>query len=388
MDRALEQNQFDVFLERTAYPGGFPTLERFPKEFKRNWLKQLDVRFTVILALTFLFEVCLILFLLSQVKGSYKNLDVNSIQRRYAHLLLNKNTRGSVSNEIIPTETYLYGVPDDIEQNILSSGSMQNMNENASSVYANNSRGSDSNRDKGNQSSTDPASGNRTSDSGRGGAAARVGSIGLLQYITDDNNTSNDELREIFAQGDLSNQYLEGSLANVKLGDYRKRGGTSQSGAGTESAAFYNGLKGSQINVPSADARSSVAPIEKAIYSTIAKNTELEESSVLILNKTGKKASARKAEHVTRIVLNHNRSIQDCYKQSLKKQPDIKGKVVVRFSVTPGGAVDRVEVVNSTIDYEPMIRCIVNRIRRWKDFGESDISLGTVSYRQTYVFGY
>ena len=62
--------------------------------------------------------------------------------------------------------------------------------------------------------------------------------------------------------------------------------------------------------------------------------------------------------------------------------------MVVRFSVTPEGRVDLVEVINSTIDYEPIIDCIVSRIRRWNDFGESDISLGTVSYRQTYVFGY
>ena len=106
------------------------------------------------------------------------------------------------------------------------------------------------------------------------------------------------------------------------------------------------------------------------------------------MNRTGRKASARKAEQVTRIVLNHNRSIQDCYKQALKRKSDLKGKVVVRFSVTPAGIVEQVDVISSTIDYDPMISCIVNRIRRWNDFGESDISLGTVSYRQTYVFGY
>jgi TonB family protein len=388
METAFEQKEFEVFLNSTAYSGDFPILWQFPKEFKRNWLKQLNARFMIILSLTFLFEVCMILFLLSRIKGNDKKLDVNSLQKRYAHLLLNKHTEDFFFDETAPVGTYLYGIPEEIERNTLLSGSQQNVSENVSSDYDNNSRDTGTNRDKSAQSNSDQASGTRTSDSGGGGTAERIGSIGLLQYISDDNNASNDELREIFAQGDRNNQYLEGSLANVKLGDYSKHGGSSQSGTGAEPATFFNGPRGSKTNVSTAEVRSSVAPLEKASYSTVAKNTELEESFALILNRTGRKASARKAEHVTRIVLNHNRSIQDCYKQALKKQPGIKGKVVVRFSVTPDGAVDHVEVVRSTIDYEPMINCIVNRIRRWNDFSESDISLGTVSYRQTYVFGY
>ena len=388
MDNTFEQKEFDSFSKSTAFTGDFPTLGRFPKEFKRNWFKQLDVRFMIILSLTFLFEVCMILFLLSQIKGNVKNLDVNSIQKRYAHLLLNKFNEDVFFDETVPTGTYLYGIPEEIEQNTLSSNSKQNMLENITNEYANNSQGVGSNRDKSAQSNSDKAFSGRMSNSGGGGSAERISSIGLLQYISDDNNASNEELREIFAQGDRNNQYLEGSLANVKLGENMKHGRPSQSGTGAESATFYSGLKGKKSDVSTAEVRSSVAPLEKASYSTVAKNTELEESSALILNKTGSKASARKAEHVTRVVLDHNRSIQDCYKQALKKQPDIKGKVVVRFSVTPDGVVDHVEVIRSTIDYEPMIRCIINRIRRWNDFGESDISLGTVSYRQTYVFGY
>ncbi len=388
MDTTFEQKEFDGFLRSSAYSGDFPTLWRFPKEFKRNWFKQLDARFMIILSLTFLFEVSMILFLLSGIKGNDKNLDVNSIQKRYAYLLLNKHSEDAFFNETGPTGTYLHGIPEEIERNTLLSGSKQNIIKNVISVHANNSPGSGSNRDQRVRSNPDREFSNRTSDSYSGGTTKRVGSIGLLQYISDDNNASNEDLREIFAQGDRNNQFLEGSLANVKLGDYTKQGAPAQSGSSAESATLFSGLKGAKSDVSTAELRSSVAPLEKAIYSTVVKNTELEESSASILNKTGSKASARKAEHVTRIVLNHNRSIQDCYKQALKKQPGIKGKVVVRFSVTPGGVVDHVEIIRSTINYEPMVNCIVNRIRRWNDFGESDISLGTVSYRQTYVFGY
>jgi hypothetical protein len=206
-------------------------------------------------------------------------------------------------------------------------------------------------------------------------------------YLSDDRVGSNENLNEIFTQADGNTRYLEGSLANVKFTNLKQGNETGGSEA-ERSGAALRGLKGSKSIVSKQEVQASLSPLEKASYLTVAKNTEIEESSLSVLNKTGSKAVARKAEQVTRVVLDHNRAIQDCYKQALKKQPDLKGKVVVRFSVTPEGRVDLVEVINSTIDYEPIIDCIVSRIRRWNDFGESDISLGTVSYRQTYVFGY
>jgi hypothetical protein len=389
MVTSLEKKDFDSFLDSTAHSQDFPTLWQFPKEFKRNWFKQLDARFMIILSLTFIFEVCMILFLLSLVKGNDRDMDINSIQKRYAHLLMDKFVEDAFTDEATPEGTFLYGVPEEIDQMTLTSNSERNFEENTSTTFANDSRDAETSRDKRNtQSNAGQPSGSRTSDSRAGSSPELMGSICLLQYISDDKNNSSQELQEIFAQGDRNNLYLEGSLANVKLDGHITQGGASQGNAGSNAESYFSGLKGSKTSVSTAEVRSSVAPLEKATYSTVAKNTELEESSASVLNKTGRKAAARKAEHVTRIVLNHNRSIQDCYKQALKKKSDLKGKVVVRFAVTPGGTVEHVEVISSTIDYEPMIRCILNRIRRWNDFGESDISLGTVSYRQTYVFGY
>lgn len=389
MDSSLEKKAFENFLTRTTHSQDFPTLWQFPKEFKRSWFKQSDFRFMIILSLTFIVEVGMILLLLSRVTGNDKEMDFNSIQKRYAYLLLDKFTEDALADEKTTEGTFLYGVPDEVDQMTFLSDAERNFEESTSTVFANESPAAESSREnRDGQSNTGQSSGNRASSSPAGSSPEGIGSIGLLQYMTDDNNNSSQELQEIFAQGDRNNRYLEGSLANVKLDDYMNRGGAAPVDAESGSESYFNGIKGSKTSMSTEEVRSSVAPLERAAYSTIAKNTELEESSASILDRTGRKASAREAEHVTRIVLNHNRSIQDCYKQALKKEPDLKGKVVVRFTVTPGGTVEHVEVISSTIDYEPMVRCIVNRIHRWNDFGESDLSLGTVSYRQTYVFGY
>lgn len=386
-----EHKKFDAFLEQTLNSEDFPALLQFPKEFRRSWLKQFDTRFVIILASTFLLEVGFVISLLAWVLGKEANLDVDSIQKRYASLLLDKSSEHAFfEHESKAPETYLYGVPEEIENHEPAFNNQEQSDNRligrVGSHRAGNSASSRSTPDNF-VANAGPSGMEGAANSYSSSSAERVGSLGILAYLSDDDNASNEELSEIFAPGGRNTPFLEGSLANVKITNFApggERGGTSNGGGGTS----VTGIKGAKSIVSNKEIQASLSPLEQASYRTVAKNTEIEESSISLLAKTGSKATARKAEHITRVVLDHNRAIQDCYKQALKKQPDLKGKVVVRFSVTPEGKVDLVEVIKSTIDYEPMVNCIVNRIRRWNDFGESDRSLGTVSYRQTYVFGY
>jgi len=392
MDTIFEQEKFDSYIKGSANLEDFPILLQFPKEFKRNWFKQFDPRFMIILVLTFIFEVSSILFFLSWVKGKDKSLDVDSIQKRYAHLLLDKFVATDFPDDNIESEdTYQTNVHGELGNTASSFANQENLprniGDNSLNNYPTNSEQVGSTNSDIAESYTGRTSINRTPNSYRGDSRKSIGSLGLLQYLSEDNNNlAREEIGEILTHGDRNIRYLEGTLANVKLTNFKQQKEPKE--LTINGAIFFDRLKGSKSDVSTAEARSSFIPLERANYSIVAKNTELEEFSESTLNKTGRKVSARKAEHVTLVVLAHNRAIQDCYKQTLKKHPDLKGKVVVRFSVTHDGAVDLVKVIQSTIDYEPMLKCIVNKIRRWNDFGESDPSLGTVSYRQTYVFGY
>jgi hypothetical protein len=88
------------------------------------------------------------------------------------------------------------------------------------------------------------------------------------------------------------------------------------------------------------------------------------------------------------IVMAHNPAIQDCYRAQLKNNPQLKGKVEVRFRISHQGSVKEVSIVSSTIDLPELHGCILSKIARWKDFGRVDPSMGDVTLRQTYVFGY
>ncbi len=102
----------------------------------------------------------------------------------------------------------------------------------------------------------------------------------------------------------------------------------------------------------------------------------------------GGRGKGRNADDIQAVVVKHNKSVQYCYDRQLRRNPDLKGKIVVRFTISPQGSVTKVEVVSSTVKNRQVERCVVNRIRKWNDFGEVEASVGNTVIRQTYAFGY
>lgn len=110
--------------------------------------------------------------------------------------------------------------------------------------------------------------------------------------------------------------------------------------------------------------------------------------SALVGGGDGTGIVGRNQDDVQGVILQHNNSVQYCYQRELKRNPNLKGKLVVRFSVTPQGTVKNVEVISSTLNNRKVERCVSNRIRRWNDFGSIDSSYGDTTVRQAYAFGY
>jgi TonB family protein len=102
----------------------------------------------------------------------------------------------------------------------------------------------------------------------------------------------------------------------------------------------------------------------------------------------GKATGTRDRDAVAATVAKHTAAIQYCYQRELKRSPNLKGKVVVRFVITPQGTVESVTVLASTLGNSTVETCITERIKRWDDFGAIDPSKGNTTFRQVYTFGY
>ncbi|MCI0495799.1 AgmX/PglI C-terminal domain-containing protein [candidate division KSB1 bacterium] len=381
--RAISLKEKDALIE-TPFSDHYSHVAEFPREFKRKWLKQLDPRFMTILIVTFVFEVGALLLLLSWINNRETNPDIYTIHEKYAKLLLERSDANNADLFEKEKETFLFGVTENIEQ-ATSDGEDQNWVSNPVPLEKKHSG------KPGAGASQGASQTNWGSPSGEQGAvsndlSSRVAKQGLLSYIASDGEKlNNEEIREIFTISERYSRNLEGSLSQIKLANFKQVEGKASE---YNEANASERRKGSTINVTTEDLRSSFTPLSHATINAVAKNTELESFSASALAEGGKKTAARKADYVAQVIHSHNRAIQDCYKQALKNEPDLKGKIVVRIMIAPSGGVESVQILQSTIQYEPMLQCIVNRIQRWNDFGESDPSLGSIGYRQTYVFGY
>jgi outer membrane biosynthesis protein TonB len=59
------------------------------------------------------------------------------------------------------------------------------------------------------------------------------------------------------------------------------------------------------------------------------------------------------------------KAIQNCYEKELKRNPSLKGKVVVRFSITPSGRTGGIDIEENTVGSEAVGACIKTVIRGW-----------------------
>jgi hypothetical protein len=75
-------------------------------------------------------------------------------------------------------------------------------------------------------------------------------------------------------------------------------------------------------------------------------------------------SDSRSQSDITKIIRRRLGGIKHCYEQRLKRNPDLKGKIVVRFVIHPGGKVIEAEVVeNTTGDRELGIAARVKSVR-------------------------
>ncbi len=71
------------------------------------------------------------------------------------------------------------------------------------------------------------------------------------------------------------------------------------------------------------------------------------------------------SEIVRRVVRQHLNEIRFCYEMALNSNPDLAGRVSVRFVISPMGGVAQSNVAASTLGNEQVESCMVRAVRRW-----------------------
>ena len=365
-------------------PGGKGFIVRLPKEFERSFYDYFDKRYTIILLCTFIVHFTSILFFLANPpKEEFTEKDIQRIQRQFASLILDK--------EPVRVE----------ETNIESQLAGQQKRAKAEEKDGEDGEGKkdDAKKEKrknGDTKETKTASAEQRTKNRHSAAASRrrsreqisneVASKGLLGVLTAGGGAGQgDAVIDVLSDGNSLNSNI-GAVLNEISG--LKTSGSPVSGNGA-SGGGGKGVRGSRssggggIDDLIGDlGTASSKDIKRKGRLMVVEEASLEEGP------GGAKSSGRDRDQIMGVVNAHNSAIQACYQRALKRNPDMRGKVVVRFSISPLGKVVKVDIVSSTLNNSSVERCILSRIRRWDDFGVIDNSKGNATVRQDYTFGY
>ncbi len=359
----------------------------FPKEFERSLTDVLDKRFTIILVLTILVDCLTIAYLMS------KEMNAEHVRKRIAAAVSGQTEMEREAKFVdapsmpdLPPETEASS-----SSSKLPSGSKGSRTGGVVSTGGARSGGAGTITDGGG-ADTGPVSPSRRTREDISNTASRAGILGLL---TSNSGEASGSAAEDVLGGNAPVADIDQALANaggLRRGSSGELSKTMGPGGDVAGSGVGNGREvrgGRATNAGGIDAL--VQGLGEGRAQGVQRSGGLEvgsEEPLIEEGEDGKATGTRDRDAVAAIVAKHTSAIQFCYQRELKRSPNLKGKVVVRFVITPQGTVESVAVLASTLGNPAVENCIAERIKRWDDFGAIDPAKGNTTFRQVYTFGY
>jgi len=366
--------------DRTVRTTGSEAVEEFSpeevvREFRRRPFEGFDRRFLSILLISFMVHFSLAMyFAINPPPKEFTQEEIEKIQKRYVRLVLEREIPKA---ETKPVET-------------LGSGTVEQPKAEKPKGEGEGKAAKGARRSKGPVSAEARAAARRRAAAARRQTRAQIArkasGAGVLALLTAAGGPSNSDeaVEDVLGQVTSMNADLDVKLSQV--------GGLKTSGKPGNGSGYGDGsgrgIRGGRASAV-ADIDDLVSGLSEAEAASLTRSGDLIVSTASpVDNGSGSGAGSRDPDAVAAVVNSHNAAIQYCYQRALRRNPNLKGKLVVRFTITPAGTVKNVEVVTTTLNDQSLIDCVLSRIRRWNDFGAIDPSKGDATFRQVYAFGY
>lgn len=341
-------------------------LTEFPKEFLRHPLESIDRRFTMILATSLVLHILVVTyFVFNPPTHEIRIEDVVDLERLYSERLLEESTAEllePIGSEAVEAES-------------------EEATEAATRAAA--------------KPAAQPArrggGGGGEGEGGRGAGRranaeairARAGSAGILALLGSDSEAATGaRVTDILGSAAGGAQDLDSALQGVSGVKSSGVPGTGRPGAGDYKGGRAGGGGGIE------DLLGGAGTAESGSFERTGDLVVSHEMPLIEDEGPGAGGSRRDPDEIHRVVESHKAAVQYCYNRELKRNPNLRGKMVIRITITPQGTVKRVQVLQNTLNNRRVERCVVSRIRGWNDFGVIDDKLGDTTFTQTFVFGY
>ncbi|MGF1468383.1 MAG: AgmX/PglI C-terminal domain-containing protein, partial [Sandaracinaceae bacterium] len=109
-----------------------------------------------------------------------------------------------------------------------------------------------------------------------------------------------------------------------------------------------------------------------------APGRERREVRVQVRTATPRVSGYLSAEQIMRVVRRNFAQVRYCYENELQRQPNLGGRIEIRWRVARNGTVSSARVGSSSLRNARVEGCIVRQVRRWRfpepDGGEVDVN--------------
>jgi TonB family protein len=343
--------------------------KQISKEFSKPLFSDLDFRFIIIFIVCIVIEVIIVTTMARKPVEDYSEREIALIQERFANFILEKKVRkeergvDTSDDGILPSDDKKEGVED--------------LEEGEAAKQIRDGIKSEEIRQKERLAAAEVRRRSREAIS------RAVSNKGLLGLLTGTGSAASGEASlSIFGDSNARqnlNEDLDHILSSV---DGLKSGRGSNSGV--DNVENVRGTRSDKL----ATIDDLVADLENAGSESFSRRGDLNVEAPDDVIGRGKKSAYRSPDAIREVLMGHIKAIRYCYERELKRIPTLKGKISIRITVNPEGRVKNVEIVNSTLNNNRVERCIVARVRLWKDFKPIDPGEGDVTFRQVYTFGY
>ncbi|NOZ60473.1 MAG: TonB family protein [Calditrichaeota bacterium] len=365
----------------------------FPKKYKRRFTDSFDARFVVIWAITFIVQVSLTYYFSTHlISNPVKPEEIQKIQQQFARLVLKKEIKvepkkKSRATPISPEQANgeTKAQRGDKQGGLASEQTASSVEKNTQRASASDQQNVSGEAVRGDNPYHVPVARgrrlpNRESFKIISQNVADKGILGLLGSASE--KSTGKAVKDILSEADLAQGKFKQTLDDV---DAIHRGQS----ASEELAQRDQRVRRKNRADEEADLGNLIARRERVASANVSRQQNLEKRrQTAVRQKEPQLVGQRNPDDISAIVSKHNAAIQACYQRELRRNPDLKGKIVVRFTISVNGNVTQVELISSTLNNERVERCVLSRIRRWDDFGAIDRTLGETTFRQIYTFGY
>ncbi len=319
----------------------------FPKEYKRGPFSRFERKFFVIFGvLVFLFYTTIgLLSTFVKVDTTQDEKQILKIQERYAQLVMNQpKPKEEVKKEEKSTTGPAIETKDEVkDEEQKEEVKVDREKESFAEKEQRKEAASETRRQvreqvsKQIQSSGIFAAITATGGSGGGGGSAVASAADLLGTATDD------------GLGDLSNlNVTKGSFATRKA-DAAAAGGTERKGSRTTDVGIE---------------KQSVGKAEVAQVASAA-NVNITSAPPEITGESSTHADRSQAA-IGRVVQREAQRLKRVFEDWLKRDPALSGRLTVKFTILPSGAVSNVSVVKTTMNNPEFDETILRYIKRWQ----------------------